>query len=38
MSYEDRKDEISWENITGTCQDLAGSRRKFDTITILQNV
>lgn len=36
MSYEDRKDEISWENITGTCQDLAGSRRKFDTIITLQ--
>lgn len=36
MSYEDRKDEISWGNIIGTCQSLAGSRRKFDTIITLQ--
>lgn len=36
MSYEDRKDEISWGNITGTCQDLVESRQKFDTITTLQ--
>lgn len=36
MSYEVRKDEISWENITGTCQGLAESRRKFDTIITLQ--
>lgn len=31
-----RKDEISWGNITGTCQDLAGSRQKFGTIITLQ--
>lgn len=36
MSYEVRKDEISWGNTIGTCQDLAGNRRKFGTITTLQ--
>lgn len=36
MSYEVRKDEISWGNTIGTCQGLEGSRRKFDTIITLQ--
>lgn len=36
MSYEDRKDEISWGNIIGTCQGLVGNRQKFDTISTLQ--
>ncbi len=36
MSYEVRKDEISWGNTIGTCQGLEGNRRKFGTITTLQ--